>query len=235
MNESTPREERLSRLLTRGGVIKICGLREPTHAAAAAAAGADLIGFIFAPARRQVSASNARTCVVAARNAAQGRDVLTVGVFVDAKPAEVEAIADEADVDLLQLHGQESPESIALLSRPVIKALRPRSGEEVEHVVSAMVRYRTGPRPPIAYLLDGYSAAVPGGSGHRADWQLAAGVCAVDPVMLGGGLNPDNAGEAIKLVQPLGVDVSSGVETNGTKDPAKIEAFVAAARLAFSG
>jgi phosphoribosylanthranilate isomerase len=216
-------------------VVKICGLREPNHAVAAVEAGADLIGFIFAPARRQVTASIARACITAAREAGSGRHFLAVGVFVDADPLEASSMADAAGLDVLQLHGQEPPESLASLNRPVIKALRPRPGDQLVDVAAALSRYRSATVEPRSFLLDGYSASVLGGSGHRADWQLAGAVCAMHPVILGGGLDALNAHEAIRAVRPLGVDVSSGVETEGRKDPEKIAAFVTAARAAFKG
>jgi phosphoribosylanthranilate isomerase len=230
---ATTQVERLLELVARGSMIKICGMREPSHAATAAAAGADLIGFIFATARRQVSVPVARACIAAAREAANGRDVLAVGVFVDADPGQVNAIADEAGLDVVQLHGLEPPASLAALNRPAIKALRPGPGEAVRYVVTAIADYQAATRPPVAFLVDGYSPTLPGGSGHRADWRLAEAVCALKPVVLGGGLDAENAGAAIRAVKPLGVDVSSGVETEGAKDPAKIEAFIAAARSAF--
>src|SRR5215213_2663127 len=102
MADLTPHQERLSQLFARGGVVKICGLREPEHAAAAIAAGADLIGFIFAPARRQITATTARACIAAARKAAPNRTVLAVGVFVDALPAEMKRIAGESGIDIIQ-------------------------------------------------------------------------------------------------------------------------------------
>ena len=233
MTDRSKRDERLERLFTRGGVIKICGLREPSHAATAAAAGANLVGFIFAPARRQVSPSVAGACIRAAREAAAGREVLAVGVFVNADPHEVTAIADEAGLDVLQLHGQEPPLMIASFDRPVIKVVRPRPEEQLEDVVAELARYQAATKPPRAFLLDGYSPETHGGSGHRANWELVRSVCDLDPVMLGGGLDPGNAADAIQTVRPLGVDVSSGVETDGIKDAVKIEAFIVAARLAF--
>jgi len=227
------REERLREVITRGSVIKICGLRELAHAVTAVEAGADLIGFIFAPARRQVSAPVARACIEAARQAANGRDVLSVGVFVDADPEQMSAIAEEAGLDALQLHGQESPESLTALSIPAIKALRPRPGEDSQHVAAVVAGYQAAVRPPVAFLVDGFSPTTLGGSGHSADWRLAAAVSATSPMFLGGGLDAGNVGGAIRAVRPLGVDVSSGVETEGSKDPEKIEAFIAAARSAF--
>ena len=100
----------LSMLLGRGSVIKIDGLREPEHAAAAVGAGADLIGFIFAPARRQVTAEAARVCIAAARAEHPTRPVLAVGVFVNATAAEISAVARGSGIDVVQLHGDEAPE-----------------------------------------------------------------------------------------------------------------------------
>ena len=215
-------------------LVKICGLREPVHAQAAAAAGADLLGFVFAPARRQVTPDAARACIVAARSEASSRRVLTVGVFVDASAEEMNAAAEEAGLDLLQLHGDEPPELPAQLTRPVLKALRPPPGSRPVEVERAMERYRSIANTPIAFLIDGYAAKAAGGTGVRADWDLAASLAGDRPVVLAGGLDPGNIADAIAAVRPLAVDVSSGVETDGTKDAAKIAAFVAAAKRAFA-
>lgn len=214
-------------------LVKICGLREPDHARVAVAAGADLLGFVFAPARRQVPIAVARACVEAAREEAGGRPVLAVGVFVDAAVEEMNAAADGAGLDLLQLHGEEPPELLARLNRPVVKAVRPRPGASVADVERSMARYRAVANAPVAFLVDGYAAGVAGGEGVRADWRLAAEVGGGERVILAGGLDPANVAEAIRLVRPLAVDVSSGVETAGGKDPVKIAAFVAAAKGAF--
>jgi phosphoribosylanthranilate isomerase len=225
--------EPLAQLLARGDVVKICGLREPEHAAAAAAAGADLIGFIFAPARRQVTAATARSCIAAARNAAPNRTVLAVGVFVDALPAEMTRIVGESAIDVIQLHGDELPESLAHLPVPTVKALRPRPGTDAAQVVAEINRYRTSPSPPLGVLVEGYTEGRSGGTGARADWQLVKEVGAAVPILLGGGLDARNVGAAIRQVRPLGVDVSSGVEIEGVKDTGRIEEFIRAARLAF--
>jgi phosphoribosylanthranilate isomerase len=231
--EIDPNHERLSRLFARGAIVKIDGLREPEHAAAAAAAGADLIGFIFAPARRQVTAAVARSCIAAARAAAPGRPVLAVGVFVDAPPAEMARIARETGIDALQLHGAEPPESLRHVPVPALKALRPRPGTKAAQLMAEIGRYHSSPRPPLGILVDGYAEEFAGGTGVRADWQLAAEISATSPIILAGGLDPDNVGAAIRQVHPLGVDVSSGVEIDGIKDGNRIEAFVRAARTAF--
>ena len=214
------------------GAIKVCGLREPADAAAAAAAGADLIGFIFAPARRRVTPDQAASAIMAARGATT-RPVLAVGVFVDADPEEINRTAADADLDLVQLHGDEDPALLAALSRPAVKAIRPRPGESSAVVAGRMEGYLGADRPPVAFLVDGWDERAPGGTGVRADWTLAADLAARYPVLLAGGLTPENVPEAILEVTPLGVDVSSGVETDGAKDHAKIAAYVAAARRAF--
>jgi phosphoribosylanthranilate isomerase len=233
MAEIDPNQQRLTRLFARGAIVKIDGLREPEHAAAAAAAGADLIGFIFAPARRQVTAAVARSCIAAAHAAAPEQPVLAVGVFVDASPSAMVRIAEQTGIDALQLHGAEPPESLRHLPVPALKALRPRPGTKPAELMAEISRYRLSPQPPLGILLDGYAEQFAGGTGARADWGLAAEIGASFPIILAGGLDPDNVGVAIRQVHPLGVDVSSGVEIDGVKDASRIEAFVRAARTAF--
>jgi phosphoribosylanthranilate isomerase len=225
--------ERLSHLLARGSVVKICGLRDPEHAAVAASAGADLIGFIFAPARRQITATTARRCIAAAREAAAGRELFAVGVFVDASPHQMALVAQEAGVDALQLHGSESPESLQQLPMPALKALRPRPGIDAAHILAEINRFRSSTRPPVGILIDGYTEGALGGTGARADWGRAKEIGATFPFLLAGGLAPENVGIAIREVRPLGVDVSSGVEIDGVKDVERIEAFIRTARQAF--
>lgn len=213
--------------------VKICGLRQPEHAVAAVLAGADVLGFIFAPARRQVSAETAKACIVAAR-AATDRAVLAVGVFVDASQDNVRRTADAAGLDLVQLSGSESPGFIQTLGFPAIKALRPQNGASLETVQAHIDGYLAALTPPAAFLVDAYSERAAGGTGERADWGLAAEISATIPMLLAGGLDPENVGTAIRQVRPLGVDVSSGVEMEGVKSVARITAFVYAARQAFS-
>jgi phosphoribosylanthranilate isomerase len=228
-----PIQERLSQIFARGGIVKIDGLRDPEHAVAAAAAGADLIGFIFAPARRQVTAAMARTCIAAAREAVTERSVLAVGVFVDASLAEMAKTASEAGLDAIQLHGAEPPEALRHLPVPALKALRPRPGAEATDVLAEIDRYHSSTRPPLGILVDGYAADAAGGTGARADWRLASEIAAAVPIILAGGLNPQNVDAAIRQVRPLGVDVSSGVEIDGVKAARRIEEFIQAARQAF--
>ena len=233
MAELVPVHERLSQLLARGSVVKICGLRNPEHAAVAASAGADLIGFIFVPARRQITATTTRQCIAAAREAAAGREIFSVGVFVDAPPREMARVAQEAGVDALQLHGSESPESLQQLPMPALKALRPQPGIDAAHILAEINRFRSSTKPPVGILIDGYTEGAPGGTGAHADWGRAKEIGAAFPFLLAGGLDPENVGTAIREVRPLGVDVSSGVEIDGVKDTVRIEAFIRAARKAF--
>jgi phosphoribosylanthranilate isomerase len=231
--ELAPAHDRLTQLFARGRVIKICGLRDPKHAAVAAAAGTDLVGFIFAPARRQVTVATARSCIAAARAAASGRNIIAVGVFVDAPSAEMADIAREADIDALQLHGSETPELLQQLPVPVLKVFRPQPGMDAAHVVAEIDRYQSSPRPPVGILIDGYTEGVRGGTGARTDWRRAKEIGAAVSFLLAGGLDPNNVGAAIREVRPLGVDVSSGVEIDGVKSVDRIEAFIRAARNAF--
>lgn len=214
------------------GTVKICGLREPADAVAAAVAGADLLGFIFAPTRRYVSPEAARACIAAARAADAGRRIRAVGVFVDASAAEINATADRADLDLVQLSGDEPPELVNQIDHPVLRALRPEPGATADGIVSHLAPF--GRSRPAAFLLDGFHAGAYGGMGVRADWSLAAALAPSLPMLLAGGLRPENVADAIASVRPLGVDVSSGVETDGIKNAVLIAAFVRAAKAAFS-
>lgn len=182
----------------------------------AAAAGADAIGFVFAPGRRHVTVNAAREIA-----SALPPFVTKVGVFVDEDAARVQDIADEVRLDAVQLHGSESPEYCAGLRVPIIKAIRMRD----EGSLAAMVRYRV-----MGLLLDSYDPDLAGGTGRPFNWQLVAGVRVPAPLILSGGLNAENVREALQIVQPYGVDVSSGVETDGRKDPAKIRTFIARVR-----
>jgi phosphoribosylanthranilate isomerase len=214
-------------------LIKICGLREPEHARAAVAAGADLLGFVFASARRRVTPEAARLAIEAARRASPGRRVLAVGVFVDASAAEMNDVAEAAGLDLLQLHGAEPAAMLGALTRPVIKALRPSPGTTVDAAMELIEGYRAVPNAPVAFLVDGLSPAAAGGEGVRTDWVLAADLARRVPLVLAGGLDSANVGGAIGSVRPRGVDVSSGVETGGVKDVERIRAFVEVATGAF--
>jgi len=221
-------------------LVKICGLREPAHALAAAEAGADFVGLVFAESRRRVTVDQARAVaralgeprLVGASGGAehieallQRKRPLVVGVFADADAENVNRTAEEVGLDLVQLSGDEPWELCEKLSLPVLKAVKVRDGTSAEEII---VNLRPGAVP----LLDTHAEGAPGGTGRPFDWAVAAEVARRFPIVLAGGLTPDNVGEALRLVRPWAVDVSSGVETDGVKDVAKICAFIAAVREA---
>lgn len=182
----------------------------------AAAAGVDAIGLVFAPSRRQVTVAQAREIA-----AALPPFVTKVGVFVDEDRGRILETADACRLDMLQMHGTESPEFCAAFRLPVIKAFRVRDAGSLQ----AMRGYRVA-----AFLLDSYDPELAGGTGKAFNWELAASVDAPGPLVLSGGLTPQNVTRALEIVRPYGVDVSSGVETDGRKDRRKIRALIARVR-----
>jgi len=203
--------------------VKICGVRTPEEARSAAEAGADAVGLVFWPGSpRRVDAPTARAIAEALPPS-----VLRVGVFVDADREELARTAEDAGLDLLQLHGDEPPQAFAGLPRRAWKALRVGP----DFAPSEADRYAGR---AAGLLLDARVEGTPGGTGRAFDWSLARGVRDRCPfLVLAGGLTPETVREAIHLVRPHGVDVSSGVEsTPGRTDPGKVRAFVEAARSA---
>ena len=192
--------------------VKICGLLEPADAEVASDAGADMLGVIFAPARRRRTVPEAKAIFAAAG------PVERVGVFVDAPLAEVESVRRDCGLDWIQLAGRESPAYCATLDGRAIKVLRLPSDTD-----------RFAAYDLSLFHLDADDAARAGGTGEVWDYSLAQPVAARYQVMLAGGLTPANVAAAIAAARPFGVDVSSGVETDGVKDPEKIVAFVRAA------
>lgn len=208
-------------------LIKICGLRTPEHALAAAQAGADLLGLVFAPSRRQVHVAEAVPLVAAIRALPAPRPRL-VGLFVNTNPATINTIAEELALDMVQLSGDEPLHEGAALNRPVLRSLR-MDGSPRE---AAWLAQRQLGGHPLLYLADAHVQGSYGGTGVQADWKQAAALAAQVPLLLAGGLHAQNVASAIATVQPMGVDVSSGVESAGQKDCTKIRAFIAAAREA---
>lgn len=200
---------------------KICGITRIEDALAAAEAGADAIGLVFyARSPRAVDVRQARAII-----AALPPFVTTVGLFVNATRRELNEILEAVPLDLLQFHGDETPQDCEGYQRPWIKALRVRPGDDLE----AACRLYAGAR---GILLDTYVPGVPGGTGEAFDWSLVPARLS-KPVILAGGLSADNVGQAIAQVRPYAVDVSGGVEqAKGIKDAAKIEAFVRAVKQA---
>ncbi len=199
-------------------LVKICGLLKPEDATAAGAAGADMLGVVFAPAWRRRTVAEAQRIFAAAP---AGRE--RVGVFVDAPLSEVEEIARACELDRVQLGGNETPEYVATLGARAVKTLRlPRDERRVADFDVPL------------FHLDTADERQAGGTGTSWDYALARGVTRGHAALLAGGLAPENVADAIRMARPLGVDVSSGVETDRAKDPDKICEFVAQARSAFA-
>jgi phosphoribosylanthranilate isomerase len=221
--------------LRRPGLIKICGVRETEHALVVAEAGADVLGLNFAPSsKRRVSIENAVSIVSAVRHAFGDGAPLSAGIFVDVYAENVNQIASVVGLDVVQLHDPAIPASIERIERPVIRPISPPPGSSPGSVASSMAGQRLNDDVPALFMLDAHDPVLHGGTGRRADWHLARDLARDFPLLLAGGLTPENVAQAIAQVRPLGVDVASGVETDGVKDPEKIRAFIANAREAFA-
>ncbi len=207
--------------------VKICGLTEARHVAVAAEAGAAYVGFVFfARSPRNLMPAAARAL---AHEVPPG--VAKVGLVVDASDIDLEAILAEVPLDMLQLHGQESPARVSAVKArfglPVMKAV----GVADTGDLAALDEYARVADQILVDAKPPKDAALPGGNGVAFDWRLIAGRRWAVPWMLAGGLAPDNVAEAIRLTGARQVDVSSGVETSpGMKDEGLIRAFIAAAQ-----
>jgi len=199
--------------------VKICGITRLEDAAASVRAGADAIGLVFDPqSPRYVLPEQAADI---ARNV--GPFVTVVALFVNAETARVREIIGRVRVALLQFHGSETPEQCRVFNLPYIKAVRMHDGVDL-HAAARDYGDAAG------LLLDAFVPHVPGGSGQRFDWTRVPRDLA-KPVIVAGGLNPENVAEAVRSVRPYAVDVSSGVEAaKGIKDAGRIDAFVRAVK-----
>jgi phosphoribosylanthranilate isomerase len=199
--------------------IKICGLREPAHARLAAEAGADAIGLVFyGKSPRYVQAE-----IAAEVAAALPAYVMAVGLFVNAPPAEIEAVLERVPLDLLQFQGDETPEFCERFGRPYVRAVRMEEGVDLLEYAGRFKRAK-------ALLLDAHVPGLPGGTGRTFDWKRVPRNSPI-PLILSGGLDPGNVADAIREARPWAVDVSSGVESSrGVKDPAKIVEFIRSVR-----
>jgi phosphoribosylanthranilate isomerase len=205
--------------------VKICGLQTIEHALAAVDAGADMLGLVFAASRRQVSPEQAALIVEAIRATPHARRVTTVGLFVNEAPERMLTIARQCGLAALQLSGDEASEIAGQLPGiTLLKAIR------LDGAPSEAGWLDANQAPDVRLLVDAHVPGSYGGAGVLADWSRAAELARRRLIVLAGGLTPENVGAAIRQVHPWGLDVSSGVETNGVKDAAKIRAFVAAAR-----
>ena len=207
--------------------VKICGITDVFYARVAMEAGADLLGVVFASSPRQVTYEKAREIVVAVKT----HNLPVVGVFVNMPAATVNAVASFCGLDWVQLSGEETWEYCQQIERPVIKAIHvsPKWGEAelLNHLENGQQELGYG--SPI-YLLDTLVENQYGGTGQAFDWEIARQATAKFPLIIAGGLHPENVGQVVASLRPWGVDVSSGVETGGVKDAEKIKAFVEAVR-----
>ena len=203
--------------------IKICGITNSEDAMVAVSAGADALGFImYRKSPRFVEPSVARAIV-----AGLPPFVLPIGVFVNEDVSVVRTLMDECGFALAQLHGDESTSYSQNLGRSVLKALRLKDRGSLLALAEFQGRVHIR-----GFVIDAFSDQAHGGTGQTVDWTLAAEVARSAPILLAGGLTPSNLAEAIRQVHPYGVDVSTGVEERpGKKDPAKVKAFIEAARL----
>jgi phosphoribosylanthranilate isomerase len=206
--------------------VKICGITRLEDALLAADLGADFLGFNFySGSKRCVEKETCgRICTELDR---RGIEILKVGVFVNACREVIETIIDDCRLDMAQLSGDEPPSLLEMLGERAFKAIRPHNLQEaLSESRAARVR-----RTPPVLLVDAHQSGLYGGSGQTADWETAAVLAREYPILLAGGLTPENVTQAIRSVQPWGVDVASGVEsTPGVKDPEKMAAFIRAAK-----
>jgi phosphoribosylanthranilate isomerase len=209
--------------------IKICGIRDKAHALAAVEAGADFIGLVFAPSPRQVSPAQA--CEIASAVKKGSDTIKVVGVFVNAPSSRVNEIADFCALDWVQLSGDESWEYCREVKKAIIKVIHVSSGQKTDEILADIeMGYQLLPKKELVCLLDSRVGGAYGGTGQVFNWQLAREVSVRFPVMIAGGLTAANVGQLVREVKPWGVDVSTGVESNGLKDASKIRAFVKAVR-----
>jgi len=199
-------------------IIKICGLSDVKSAVFAAEQGADLLGFVFAESTRRVTPEQARGIIRELPSA-----VSKVGVFVNEDHSLINEITEFCGLDLVQLHGRETPEQCREISVPVIKGIRIKDKNSLEDMACFQDCVEM-------FVLDTYVPGAAGGTGKVFDWNTALRGAAYGRILLAGGLTPENVCRAIGAAKPFGVDVSSGVETCGEKDLHKIEAFIASVR-----
>lgn len=215
-------------------LVKICGLNDAAGVDAAVAGGAGMIGFVFFPPSPRAVTPEMAAALSARAPQAGGSGAggpLRVGLFVDAPDEAIAAVLDAVPLDILQLHGEEAPARCADLrarfGRPVMKALGIASEADLallDDYAPVVDRYLLDAKPPPG-------ATIPGGNASVFDWSLLAGRAIPRPWLLAGGLTPENVAAAVRETGAPGVDVSSGVESaRGVKDPARIAAFLRAAR-----
>ena len=194
--------------------VKVCGMTSLKDALVAVEGGADAVGFIFyKKSPRSVTMKTVREIVLELPPF-----VDTVGVFVDETAEQINKISDYCNLDIIQLHGDESPTFCKKIRRKVIKAFRIKDMQSVKKLSSFQVS---------GFLLDTFSDNLHGGTGKVFDWNLALPAKKFGPVIMAGGLTPNNVQQAVRQIRPYGVDVCSGVESEpGIKDHKKVRAFL---------
>jgi len=206
-------------------IVKICGIKRIEDAITAIDAGAELLGFNFYPqSSRYITPNNCAQIIAALKDG--GKKAIHVGVFVNETPDNISAIIEQCNLDLVQICGDESEEEMSELGKLAFKAVRPKSLEDGDELMRRFSRQNAP-----ALLVDAYKKGTYGGTGETGDWTIASHLARQAPILLAGGLNPENVSEAVAAVYPWGVDVASGVESSpGVKDASKIFAFIKAAK-----
>jgi phosphoribosylanthranilate isomerase len=205
--------------------VKICGISDVASAIAASQAGTDYLGMVFATSRRQVSPESAIQIVTAVQQLESPPQI--VGVFVNQPADEVNQIAGDCQLDWVQLSGDESWDYCRQIEMPLIKVFHiPTDARQAEISTEVWRGYNIVPPRRLICLLDSTINGTYGGSGIPFSWKVAKAVAAKFSMMIAGGLTPDNVGEMMQTIKPWGVDVSSGVETDGKKDNIKIKKFI---------
>ena len=201
-------------------LVKICGITNAGDARVAADAGADAIGLVFAESPRHVGTEEAHKVSIALPE-----EIIKVGVFVDEDAAEILRISREVGLDLAQLHGDETPETVTALREAGVKVVKALRVESVA-TLQALDEYEAD-----LFLLDAHSAKARGGTGERFDWGMAKSLKGRDNIVVSGGLGPENVREAVEFFWPFGVDASSSLEDGpGRKNGELVRRFVLAAK-----
>ena len=218
--------------------VKICGIRDSDSALTAARAGADFLGFVFVEGvRRQLTPFQGQEVVRGYRirtrdhrkSRARDKVAKTVGLFRNQDAKWVNRVAQQVDLDYIQLCGDEDESYTRAIWKPIFRQVRVKPDADAADLAAA-VQSHVGNGKHV--ILDTYDTDAPGGSGKRFNWDLAAGIAQSENVLLAGGLDADNVASAIEQLKPWGVDVSTGVETDGIKDPDKIARFIETAKSA---